>query len=188
MRQPTSPSDHREHMQATRPVPLHFVHLGHPPAIGLLSIAVFTSTAPARNPRPVASCDTTSRGPIFGGGRGSICVGRFIPRKEILTWGGEALGHMWGRRERRVRLGKIGGSCFVAVSATLKRTRWPRRSIDLTVCVAALPLYDRALRFLFFFPRSMFRRPTWKIGLSPPTGPSRAEIDYAVCEMPPNVR
>ncbi|KAJ0988852.1 hypothetical protein J5N97_007208 [Dioscorea zingiberensis] len=64
VRHPTSPSDHREQRQATLPVPLHFTQRGHPPAIGRCSITDFTSIAPASTPSPVASCDTTTSGPI----------------------------------------------------------------------------------------------------------------------------
>lgn len=64
-RHPTSPSDHREHRHVTRPVPLHVSHRGHPPAIGRpLSIADFTIAAPTRTPSPVASWETSTRGPI----------------------------------------------------------------------------------------------------------------------------
>nr|DAD30557.1 TPA_asm: hypothetical protein HUJ06_009408 [Nelumbo nucifera] len=55
VRQPTSPSDQRVHMQLTRPVPLQLGHLGHGPAMGFCSITDFTNTAPAKTPRPVAS-------------------------------------------------------------------------------------------------------------------------------------
>lgn len=65
--QPTSPSDHREHRHATRPVPLHVAQrfACHPPAIGFsCSMADFTSMAPASTPRPVASCEAITKGPI----------------------------------------------------------------------------------------------------------------------------
>lgn len=69
VRHPTSLSDHLEHRHVTRPLPSHVGHLGQPPAppppaIGLLSKAVFTSMAPARTPNPVASCDTITSGPM----------------------------------------------------------------------------------------------------------------------------
>lgn len=64
VRQPKSPSDQREHMHLTRPVPLQLGHLGKGPAIGFWSITDLTSTAPANTLRPVASWVNTI-GPIF---------------------------------------------------------------------------------------------------------------------------
>lgn len=55
VRHPTSPSDHREHMQATRPVPLQLGHRGKGPAMGFWSMTDLTSAAPAKTLRPVAS-------------------------------------------------------------------------------------------------------------------------------------
>ncbi|GLT86689.1 hypothetical protein SLE2022_048110 [Rubroshorea leprosula] len=54
VRHPTSPSDHREHRQATLPVPLHVGHLGIGPAMGFWSITDLTRTAPANTLKPVA--------------------------------------------------------------------------------------------------------------------------------------
>lgn len=65
---PTSPSDQREQMQVTRPVPLQVGQRGKGPAMGfwLLSMTDFTRTAPASTLRPVASWVNTT-GPIgFG--------------------------------------------------------------------------------------------------------------------------
>ncbi|KAI4336580.1 hypothetical protein L6164_015092 [Bauhinia variegata] len=55
VRHPTSPSDQREHMQVTRPVPLQVGQRGNEPAMGFCSITDFTKTAPANTLRPVAN-------------------------------------------------------------------------------------------------------------------------------------
>ncbi|KAF4404782.1 hypothetical protein G4B88_006168 [Cannabis sativa] len=66
VRHPTSPSDHREQKQETRPVPLQLGHLGNePPAMGLFwSITDLTKAAPANTLSPVANCVNTI-GPII---------------------------------------------------------------------------------------------------------------------------
>ncbi|GAB2280636.1 hypothetical protein Dimus_015263 [Dionaea muscipula] len=65
VRQPTSPSDHLEHKQATRPVPLQVWHLGccllvNGPIMGWFwSMTDLMIAAPARTLRPVANWDST---------------------------------------------------------------------------------------------------------------------------------
>lgn len=66
--QPTSPSDHLEQKQATRPDPLQVGHLGNGPAMVFWSITDFTRAAPANTLSPVATWVRTN-GPIFGGNR-----------------------------------------------------------------------------------------------------------------------
>ncbi|KAL0924508.1 hypothetical protein M5K25_005341 [Dendrobium thyrsiflorum] len=68
VRQPTSPSDHREQKQSTLPVPLQVGQRGEPlPDIGgrsRPSAAAFTSIAPATTPSPVATCVARTSGAI----------------------------------------------------------------------------------------------------------------------------
>lgn len=68
LRQPTSPSDHREQKHETRPEPLQLGQRGNRPgpAIGVRSMTCLTMTAPARTLIPVASWVST-RGPILCG-------------------------------------------------------------------------------------------------------------------------
>lgn len=54
VRQPTSPSDQREQIHETRPVPLQVGHLWNGPAMGFWSMTDLTKTAPANTPKPVA--------------------------------------------------------------------------------------------------------------------------------------
>lgn len=64
VRHPTSPSDQREHMQATRPVPLQVGHRWKGPAMGFWSMTDLTRTAPASMLRPSW---VSTIGPMAGG-------------------------------------------------------------------------------------------------------------------------